>query len=250
MNTRGPLPAHSSEFEQKYAGTASVNGMGLKLDFLPWDIREPQPMLVALEAVGGFGRRVLDAGCGRGENSIHLALRGHQVTAFDSSPTAVEQARERARARGAGAAFMVADVTGLDALKPGFDTILDWGLYHCLPEQVRRPYVDSLSRLVGPGATWHLFCFSESTPASMPMNWLRVSHDGLRANLDGRWRIAGIEETTTTTTLNREILERQRKSAEEHGAGFGADTLDTDERGRILMPISHLRLERVLADER
>jgi SAM-dependent methyltransferase len=235
----------TSEFEAKYAGKESIEGRGMKLDFVPWDIREPQPVVVALEKAGGFGRRVLDAGCGRGENAMHLAGRGHTVTAFDSSPTAIAQARERTRAHGVDVAFTVADVTGLDAVPGSFDTVLDWGLYHCLPEEVRRPYVTGLHGLTEPGATWHLFCFSETTAASLPMDWLRVGHDGLRATLDGCWRVAGIEETTTTTTMTRDILERQRQAAAAKGRGFDADALDADERGRILMPISHLLVERI-----
>jgi SAM-dependent methyltransferase len=233
------------EFEEKYSGKALLEGMGMKLDFLPWDIREPQPMLVALEEAGGFGAKVLDAGCGLGENAAYLASRGHSVTAFDSSTSAIELAAERARARGADVTFTVAEVTGLDVLEPGFDTVLDWGTLHSLPEQVRRPYVAGLHRLAKPGGVWQLFCFTESTAASLPMKWLRISHESLRATLDGLWHIASIEDSTSTTTLTHDIVERQRQAAGVPDAAFDHGDLDVDQRGRILMPISHLRLERV-----
>src|SRR5438105_1026281 len=46
------------------------------------------------------GKRVLDYGCGHGENACLLAACGAQVTAFDLSPEAVAQARRRARLHG------------------------------------------------------------------------------------------------------------------------------------------------------
>ncbi|MGM0673150.1 MAG: class I SAM-dependent methyltransferase [Spirochaetota bacterium] len=44
--------------------------------------------------------RVLDAGCGNGKSAVWLAERGFHVVGIDLSPTAVEQARSRARSRG------------------------------------------------------------------------------------------------------------------------------------------------------
>lgn len=42
----------------------------------PWDIDGPQPAVVRLAAGGGFAGAVLDAGCGTGENAIHVASLG------------------------------------------------------------------------------------------------------------------------------------------------------------------------------
>ena len=47
------------------------------------------------------------------DNVIYLARRGYSVTGFDSSPTAIEQARTRASEAGVQARFDVADVTEL-----------------------------------------------------------------------------------------------------------------------------------------
>jgi hypothetical protein len=39
----------------------------------PWDIGQPQPAVVRLASEGGFAGAVLDAGCGTGENALHIA---------------------------------------------------------------------------------------------------------------------------------------------------------------------------------
>ncbi len=44
--------------------------------------------------------RVLDLGCGTGEDAMRLAASGRQVVALDASAAMVQQAREKARARG------------------------------------------------------------------------------------------------------------------------------------------------------
>lgn len=246
MTTQGQAVTPDDEFETIYS-SRGIKAMGLQLDFLPWDIHEPQPKFVELEQAGGFVSPVLDSGTGVGENSIYLASRGYQVTGVDGSSNAIDEAKERARAHGVEYPLLVSDVTSLEGLPTGFNSVLDWGLYHCLPAEHHRPYGAALRRVCAPGASWHLFVFTESTPDSLPMKWLRIGHDALRTALDGNWRIVSIEETTSTTTLTREILAQQRKNASSRGRGitFDPDLLGTDERGRILMPISHVHLERV-----
>jgi 2-polyprenyl-3-methyl-5-hydroxy-6-metoxy-1,4-benzoquinol methylase len=58
----------------------------------PWDIGRPQPALVRLAAEGGFAGAVLDAGCGTGENALHVAALGLQVLGVDVAETAVSTA--------------------------------------------------------------------------------------------------------------------------------------------------------------
>ena len=42
----------------------------------PWDVGRPQPAIVRLASEGGFAGAVLDAGCGTGENALHVASLG------------------------------------------------------------------------------------------------------------------------------------------------------------------------------
>src|SRR3954470_18760085 len=75
----------------------------------PWDIGGPQPAIVRLAAAGAFRGTVLDAGCGTGENALHIASLGLPVLGVDVAETAIRLARESAAARGVQAEFRTAD---------------------------------------------------------------------------------------------------------------------------------------------
>src|SRR6202045_2441833 len=53
----------------------------------PWDIGQPQPAIVRLASEGGFAGAVLDAGCGTGENALHVASLGFSVLGVDVAET-------------------------------------------------------------------------------------------------------------------------------------------------------------------
>lgn len=66
----------------------------------PWDIGGPQPTIARVASEGGFTGAVLDAGCGSGENALHLAALGLKVVGVDVAPTALARARAKAVERG------------------------------------------------------------------------------------------------------------------------------------------------------
>ncbi|MFQ5524533.1 MAG: class I SAM-dependent methyltransferase, partial [Acidimicrobiia bacterium] len=76
----------------------------------PWDIGRAQSAFVARADAGEIKGRVLDVGCGTGDNAILMAIRGHEAAGVDSSPTAIERARRKAEAAGAEVRFLVGDV--------------------------------------------------------------------------------------------------------------------------------------------
>ena len=80
----------------------------------PWDIGRPQPAMVRLASEGGIASAVLDAGCGTGENALHVASLGLHVLGVDVAETALSIAREKAVQRGTSADFAVADALHLE----------------------------------------------------------------------------------------------------------------------------------------
>ncbi|WP_394835387.1 class I SAM-dependent methyltransferase [Pendulispora rubella] len=127
----------------------------------PWDQDGPTAFVVELEREGYIRGAVLDVGCGTGENALYLASRGHEVVGLDGAPTAIERAREKARARGIDVPFQLADARDLTGYSDRFDTVIDIGLFHVFDqEEDRLRYAASLQRACRPGALLHLLCFN------------------------------------------------------------------------------------------
>jgi SAM-dependent methyltransferase len=155
----------------------------------PWDIERPQPAIVRL-GEAAFSGAVLDAGCGTGENALHVAALGLAVLGVDVAETAIAIARETAARRGVDAAFEVADALHLDRLGRQFDTVLDCGLLHTFDGDERRAYVASLATVTRPGARLYVLCFSDAgagRPGPHP-----VGEADLREAFATGWSIASI----------------------------------------------------------
>ncbi len=157
--------------------------------------------MVRLAAEGGFAGAVLDAGCGTGENALHLASLGHPVLGVDVAETALACAREKAEARGLGAEFEFADALRLDRLARTFEAVLDCGLLHTFDDDERSDYVASLASVTERGATLHVLCFSDVGRDIGPHP---VGREDLRAAFDrtGTWRVSAIEPERCETTIH------------------------------------------------
>ena len=117
----------------------------------PWDIGRPQPAFVGLADQGLLAGRLLDAGCGTGENALLAAGRGADVTGVDIAPTAIARARANARERGLSARFEVADVRDLSRLSLTADAVIDSGVFHVFGDEDRAGYVASLAAVLEAG---------------------------------------------------------------------------------------------------
>src|SRR5262249_40147524 len=126
----------------------------------PWDIGAPQPAIVRLASEGGFAGTVLDAGCGTGENALHVASLGLSVVGVDVAETALAVARQKAADRGLQVEFAAADAFHLERLKRRFVTVLDCGLFHTCDADERLRYVASLASVMEHGGTLYVLCFS------------------------------------------------------------------------------------------
>jgi len=93
----------------------------------PWDIGRPQPAIVRLASEGGFAGAVLDAGCGTGENALHVASLELSVLGVDVAETALAIARAKADQREIVVEFAAADAFQLERLGRRFETVVDVG---------------------------------------------------------------------------------------------------------------------------
>lgn len=131
------VPNARAAWDHRYSGGALVWG------------REPNAF-VAEHLTGLSPRRALDLGCGQGRNAIWLAGQGHDVTALDLSPVAIEQARELAAEAGVEVAFAAIDLAREWRPEPeSFDLIVL--SYLQLPETTRRAVHAKAAVALAPG---------------------------------------------------------------------------------------------------
>src|SRR6516162_8136888 len=88
----------------------------------PWDIGRPQPAIVRVASEGGLTGPVLDAGCGTGENALHVASLGLAVLGVDVAETALAIARAKADDRRIAVEFAAADAFQ-SCGRPSFPTV-------------------------------------------------------------------------------------------------------------------------------
>jgi SAM-dependent methyltransferase len=156
-----------------------------------WDIGRPQPVFVRLAERDLLAGRVLDSGCGTGENTLLAAAHGADAVGVDLSGRAIERARAKAAERGLAARFETGDVLRLGDLGLAFDTVIDSGVFHVFDDENRIRYVASLGSVLRPGGRCYLICFSDRQPGDFGPR--RVSQDELRAAFGDGWDIASIE---------------------------------------------------------
>ncbi|MVU77534.1 methyltransferase domain-containing protein [Nocardia sp. ET3-3] len=152
-----------------------------------WDLSEPQPLVVELEAVGAIRGEILDAGCGTGENALYLAARGHRVTGIDAAPTALAHARAKAARRGLAAEFAEADARDLSVYRARFDTVIDSGLLHTFSGRDAADYIAALHLACRPGAAVHIMAVGDTAPAGPGPR--RMTETDLRESFTAGWDI-------------------------------------------------------------
>lgn len=165
-----------------------------------WEIGRPQPEVVRLEEEGAIVGRVVDVGCGSGENAMYLAGRGHPVWGFDISSNAIHQAEAKAKERGVAVTYRVASALALDDFGVTFDTAVDSGLFHVFLDPHRPLYAENVRKLLVPGGRLLLLCFSEEEPT----DWggpRRVSQEEIRATFRSGWSIRWIRPARYEVTI-------------------------------------------------
>jgi len=134
----------------------------------PWDVGRPQPAFVELVRAGELNRgKVLDVGCGTGENALYLAEKGFAVTGVDLTNRAIIAARRKAAERKLKVDFREGNVLSLDFKDGVFDNVIDSGLFHTFPDDDRSVYAREVARILSPKGRYFMLCFSEKEPT----NW-------------------------------------------------------------------------------
>ena len=167
----------------------------------PWDIGRPQPPIARLASKAGFTGAVLDAGCGTGENALHIASLGLSVLGVDVAETALAVARAKAAERKINVEFAAVDAFDLERLGRKFATVLDSGLFRTFEARERPRYVASLGSVTKVDGTLYLLCFSDEGPETGPHP---ISQQELKAvfNPSNGWNVVAIERDRVQTNYH------------------------------------------------
>ncbi len=134
----------------------------------PWDIGRPQPAFVELVQAEELNKgRVLDVGCGTGENALYLAERGFSVAAVDLSIRAIDAAKTKGSERKLKVDFRLANALSLDFENAYFDNAIDSGLFHTFNDNDRVVFAREIARVIKTSGRYFMLCFSDKEPT----NW-------------------------------------------------------------------------------
>ncbi len=117
---------------------------------IPWDNDVADFNLVSLfQKKQITARKILEVGCGTGQNSRWLAQNGFKVTATDFSSTAIKMAKEKAEQEGVNITYLENDFLKERVKGHPFDFIFDRGCFHSFDDKDQR-------RLFAENAAFHL----------------------------------------------------------------------------------------------
>lgn len=133
-------------FERLYAEAASGDAI------VPWDRDQPNPILVEWaerRELDGAGRALV-IGCGYGQDAEYIARLGYATTAFDISPTAIGEVRQRFPE--SLVTYVVADLLDPPPVWEGaFDLVVESITVQSMPVSVRDTAIANIRRSVASG---------------------------------------------------------------------------------------------------
>ena len=178
-----------SSFNESYRGSP------------PWDIGRPQSEFVKMAQNGEIHGKVLDVGCGTGENAIFLSQFGTEAWGIDSAPLAIEKAKQKAQQHGLKVRFMVGDAFRLDKLGTRFNTVVDCGLFHIFSDEERPLFTKSLRSAMETRGTYFMLAFSTKEPR----DWggpRRLSEEEIWNVFRTGWKINYIKDCKIETNVH------------------------------------------------
>ncbi len=137
--------AEENRFKQRY-----------KSGDTPWDIGKPDFNLI--QTVTGMPInpcKVLEIGCGTGDNAIWLSRQNFHVVGIDASEVAIEKARSKAVEANVKCAFLVSDILTSRIEGAPFGFVFDRGCFHTMgSDKERKGFAENVNRHLEEDGLW------------------------------------------------------------------------------------------------
>ena len=148
------MRAYYAGHDKEYAKRRAAGNIG-------WDTAEDLHsaltdlnLLLASDAAPKHGK-LLELGCGAGDQSLWLAAQGYEVSGVDIAPNAIAWANEKAVERGLRADFRVGDVLDLEGFDDAsFNVVLDGHCFHCIIGEDRARFLATAHRMLAPNGVF------------------------------------------------------------------------------------------------
>lgn len=125
---------------------------------------EPNATITEFEKIINTQSKVLDAGCGEGQNSIYLAQKGHYVDAFDLSEYGIEKLKYRCELSNTQVNAFVADLTTYQ-FEQYYDMIVCFGSLHFVNKNVWKRFIINAKEYTNIGGIHIIQIFTDAVPA-------------------------------------------------------------------------------------
>jgi ubiquinone/menaquinone biosynthesis C-methylase UbiE len=186
VDARGTPPLHASAFDQlaeHYDAAFTNTAVGMALRRIVWG---------RFEHAFGRSRRILELGCGTGEDAVRLAQSGRHVVASDASAEMLAVAREKARRAGCldRIEFQCLPIEDVGRALAGrrFDGVFsNFGALNCVRDLPALTF--DVSRVLAPRGTllWVIM------GRRVPWEWLWYLLQGDAQRAFRRYRAGGVE---------------------------------------------------------
>lgn len=152
---------------------------------------EPNATLKEFEHLLDKESRIIEAGCGEGQNVLYLAKQGYShVEAFDLSEHAIEKIRRRCSTAGLTLNAFRADLTAYQFEKK-YDMVMSFGTLHFVGKDAWKLFIDAAKKSTNAGGIHIMQIFTDAVPPSADIAPFAVglAKDGEIKELYEDWEI-------------------------------------------------------------